>query len=73
MAGSATSLIATQSMSAPDSCAARKAARPMRPNPLMATRTRMSPPIGLGTLSVQPDASGRIGSRPRSACGFSAT
>ena len=42
IAGSATSLIATHSMSASRSNAARNAARPVRPKPLMATRTDMA-------------------------------
>src|SRR3954464_3994731 len=37
------SLTATISTSAPDSCAARKTLRPIRPKPLMPTRTAMSP------------------------------
>src|SRR4051794_12382803 len=41
MAASATSLIATISRPAPRSWVARKAQRPMRPKPLMATRVDM--------------------------------
>src|SRR5215204_3744560 len=36
------SLTATISTSAPDSCAARKTLRPMRPKPLIPTRTGMA-------------------------------
>lgn len=41
--GSVRSLTATNSMSAPDALAARKTLRPMRPKPLMPTRTVMKP------------------------------
>src|SRR5215203_904950 len=45
VAASVTSLAATNSMSAFRLSAARTTSRPMRPNPLMPTRTAMNPPI----------------------------
>src|SRR5262245_22525613 len=73
IAGSATSLIATHSISAARSDAARKAARPVRPKPLIATRMA----IWLLLLRVQlrrygaaaRHASGETRSAPRAPTG----
>src|SRR4051812_50031815 len=57
-------------MSAPDSRAARNAARPVRPKPLMATRTAMTPPPVDFDATLGAPAPSAIGGSGAPCCGF---
>src|SRR5919199_1709429 len=58
------SLTATISMSASDSCAARKTLRPMRPKPLIPTRTGMPVPFVVSAWSAAPSLPGAAQRQP---------